>query len=41
MVPGSAGRAQGVEPAVASRIYSWSDRGFRLAPPSLTQSQLR
>lgn len=41
MVLGSAGRAQGVEPAVALRIYSWGDRGFRLAPPSLTQSQLR
>ena len=39
VVLGSEERAQGVEAAVVLRIYSWSDHGFRLAPPSLSSDE--
>lgn len=39
VVLGSEGRAQGVEAAAVLRIYSWSDHGFRLAPPSLSSDE--
>ena len=39
VVLGSEERAQGAEAAVVLRIYSWSDHGFRLAPPSLSSDE--